>query len=126
MVDRKIRTVYFYKSYFIDFMNSLRNPKAKEKILYIMRIIEAVERVSTDYLKHVEGTDGLYEIRIKSSSDIYRVFCFFEAGRLIIVANGFQEKSQKKPKVEIERALKIKAEYECEMRDINNVSKKKK
>lgn len=126
MVDKKIRTVYFYKSYFIDFINSLRNPKAKEKTLYILRIIETVERVSTDYLKHVEGTDGLYEIRIKSSSDIYRVFCFFDAGRLIIVVNGFQKKSQKTPKGEIERALRIKAEYEREMRDINEISKKKK
>ena len=114
MTDDKIRTIYFYKSYFMDFMNSLKKTKVKEKVFYVLRMIETVQRVSTDYLKHIEGTDGLYEIRVKSGSDIYRVFCFFDEGRLIVVANGFQKKTQKTPKGEINRALKIKSEYESE------------
>jgi phage-related protein len=65
-------------------------------------------------LKHLEGTDGLYEIRIQLGSNIYRIFCFFDAGSLIIITNGFQKKTQKTPKQEIEKALKIKLEYENE------------
>ncbi len=114
MPEGKIRIVYFYKSYFKDFLNGLKNPKAKEKIFYVLRIIETTQRVSIDYLKHIEGTNGLYEIRIQSGSDIYRVFCFFDAGRLIVVANGFQKKSQKTQKKEIDRALQIKSAYENE------------
>ena len=67
-----------------------------------------------DYLKHLEGTDGLYEIRVQIGSDIFRIFCFFDEGKLIVLANGFQKKSQKTPKSEIEKALKIKKEYETE------------
>jgi len=64
------------------------------------------------YLKHIEGTDGLYEIRIQHGSDIFRIFCFFDQGQLVVLVNGFQKKTEKTPKNEIEKALKIKAEYE--------------
>jgi phage-related protein len=60
------------------------------------------------------GTDGLYEIRVKQGSDIFRIFCFFDEGKLIVLASGFQKKTQKTPKSEIEKALKIKKEYEQE------------
>jgi len=59
----------------------------------------------------MEGTKGLYEIRIKSGSDIYRVFCCFDEGRIVILFNAFQKKSQKTPKKEIVKAIKLKEEY---------------
>jgi phage-related protein len=55
-----------------------------------------------------------FSISVKLGSDIYRIFCFFDQGQLVVLANGFQKKSQKTPKKEIEMALKIKAEYESE------------
>lgn len=70
-----------------------------------------MERVSERFLKHIEGSKGLYEIRIEVSSDIYRVFCFFDEGRLVILINGFQKKSQKTPKTEIELAERLMKEY---------------
>lgn len=57
------------------------------------------------------GTDGLYEIRVEVGSDIYRVFSFFDKGQLIILVNGFQKKTQKTPKSEIELAEKLKKQY---------------
>jgi phage-related protein len=63
------------------------------------------------YLKHLEGTDGLYEIRVSSGSNIFRIFCFFDQGQLVILLNGFQKKTQKTPKSEIERAEKLKTKY---------------
>ncbi len=77
-------------------------------------MIEDLQRGPETYLKHIKNTDGLYEIRVQSGSDIFRVFCFFDQGQLIILANGFQKKTQNTPKKEIEMALKIKAEYESE------------
>ena len=56
----------------------------------------------------------MYEIRVQVGSDIFRIFCFFDEGQLVVIANGFQKKSQKTPQKEIEMALKIKAEYENE------------
>lgn len=77
-------------------------------------MIEDLQRVPETYLKHIESTDGLYEIRIQTGSDIFRIFCFFDKGQLVVLANGFQKKTQKTPKQEIELALRIKAEYENE------------
>ena len=62
----------------------------------------------------MEGTDGLYEIRVQQGSDIFRMFCFFDKGKLIVVTSGFQKKTQKTPGKEIEKALKIKEEYHAE------------
>ncbi len=74
-------------------------------------MIEIIERVPETYLKHLEGTDKLFEIRVQSGNDIFRIFCFFDEGNLVVLANGFQKKTQKTPKQEIEKALKIKIEY---------------
>ena len=77
-------------------------------------MIEELERIPETYLKHLENTEGLYEIRVQSGRDIFRIFCFFDEGKLVVIINGFQKKSQKTPKKEIERALKIRDEYENE------------
>ena len=57
------------------------------------------------------GYDGLYEIRIESQSNMYRVFCCFDQGQLVVLFNGFQKKTRKTPKEEIERAMRLKDEY---------------
>ena len=111
MSNEKIRSVYLYKDYFTDFFNNQKQ-KVKNKIIWTFRIIENHKQVPEDYLKHMEGTDGLYEIKVQYGGDIFRIFCFFEAEKLVVLANGFQKKTQKTPKSEIEKALKIKKEYE--------------
>jgi phage-related protein len=109
----KISKVILYKNYFTDFFKKQKQ-KVKDKILWTFKIVETQLQIPTDYFEHISGTDGLYEIRIKQGSDIFRIFCFFDEGKLIILANGFQKKSQKTPKSEIDKALKIKEEYEQE------------
>jgi phage-related protein len=110
---KKIRTVIFYKDYFVEFFVKQRE-KVQDKITWTLELIEHLEKIPETYLKHLENTDGLYEIRVKQGSDIFRIFCFFDKGKLIVLANGFQKKEQKTPKKEIEKALKIKKEYENE------------
>lgn len=66
------------------------------------------------YLKHLESKDGLCEIRVQHANDEIRIFCFFDMGQLVVLANGFYKQSRKTPKKEIEKALKIKREYENE------------
>ncbi len=78
----------------------------KAKIVWTFDLIEEMQRVPETYLKHIENTDGLYEIRVQQGSNIFRIFCFFDRGQLVILANGFQKKAQKTPKKEIELALK--------------------
>jgi phage-related protein len=112
-VSQKHRTVTFYKDYFQQFFVRQRD-KVQAKIIWTLDLVEQLERVPETYLKHLEGTDGLYEIRVQLASDIFRIFCFFDDGKLVVLANGFQKKTQKTPKAEIEKALKIKQEYEHE------------
>lgn len=106
----KIREVVAYKNYFEDFL--LEQPlKVQDKIFKIIEAIETLERVPSNYLKAMEGTNGLYEARIQLASNIWRVFCFFDNGRLVILLNGFQKKTQKTPKNELEKALRLMQEY---------------
>lgn len=113
MSNAKIRTIFLYKTYFIDFYTK-QNQKVKAKIIWTFKLIETIHLVPEDYMKHIEGTEGLYEIRVQLSGNIFRIFCFFDEGNLIVLANGFQKKAQKTPKSEIEKAQKIKREYEKE------------
>ena len=110
---QKVRTVVYYKDYYFKFYEE-QSLKVKKKLIWTIDLIEQVEQIPKEYFKHIEGTNGLYEIRVQQGSDIFRIFSFFDEGRLVILANGFQKKSQKTPKQEIERALKIKNEYEKE------------
>jgi phage-related protein len=112
-VDKKIRhrTIIFYKDYFQDFFLKQQD-KVKDKIIWTFEIIEELPRVPETYLKHIENTEGLYEIRVQQGNDIFRIFCFFDREKLVVLANGFQKKTQKTPKQEIEKALKIKEDYE--------------
>ena len=100
----------FYRHYFSDFFEA-QNEKVKEKIDYVLFVLTHAERVPEKFLKHMEGTSGLYEIRIELGSNIFRVFCCFDKRKLVVLFNGFQKKSQKTPKKEIELALRLMNEY---------------
>jgi phage-related protein len=112
--NHKHRNITFYKNYFQEFFDK-QSKKVKAKIVWTFDLIEDLQQVPETYLKHIENTEGLYEIRVQFGGDIFRIFCFFDQGQLVILVNGFQKKTQKTPKKEIELALKIKAEYELEM-----------
>lgn len=88
-----------------------QSDKVQEKIEYVLRIVRQVERISKKFFDHMEGTDGLYEIRIEVESNIFRIFCCFDEGNIVILFNGFQKKTQKTPKTEIEIAERLKKEY---------------
>lgn len=109
------RQIFYYEDYYIKFF-SLLKPSVKKKFNWTLRLIELVEWVPEKYFKYLRGTDGLYEIRVEVGSEIYRVFCFFDDGSLIILINGFQKKTQKTPRGEIEMAQKLKKKYFDEKR----------
>lgn len=104
------RQIIFHGQYFQEFYSRQR-ANVQEKIGYVFQLIRTVKKVPEKFLKHLEGTDGLYEIRIEVGSDIFRIFCCFDRGNLVVLFNAFQKKSQKTPKQEIELAVKLKNEY---------------
>ena len=104
------REIIFYENYFIDFYQ-LQDDKVREKIKYVLELIKQVEKVPEKFLKHLSGTNGLYEIRVEYQSNIYRIFCCFDKGKLVVLFNGFQKKTQKTPKNEIDKALILMKNY---------------
>jgi phage-related protein len=108
-----IREVIAYKRYFLDFYE-VQPDNVQAKIEWTLKLIKVTRQVPEKYFKHMEGTKGLYEIRVEVGSSIYRIFSFFDHGSIVVLGNAFQKKSQKTPKQEITKALKIMEEYNDE------------
>lgn len=104
------RTITFYKDYFQEFFRTL-DDKTRRKVLQVLSWIQSLDMLPVSIMKSIEGVKGLYEIRIEYSSNIYRIFCCFDKGNLVVLFNGFQKKTQKTPPGEIERAKKLMNEY---------------
>ncbi|WP_158860245.1 type II toxin-antitoxin system RelE/ParE family toxin [Lunatibacter salilacus] len=104
------RKIIFYKNHFIEFYQN-QEEKVKSKIQYVFELIKQVDRVPEKFLKHLEGTEGLFEVRVEYQSNIYRIFCCFDEVRLVVLFIGFQKKTQKTPKKEIEKAERLMKEY---------------
>ena len=60
-------------------------------------------RAQEPLVRHLDGK--LWELREESSTNIYRLLYFFFSGRSIVFVHGFQKKTQKTPRREIEIAL---------------------
>lgn len=103
--ERKIRA---YKTYFKDFIESLSELEAR-KVFYVIDMLKTQERLSRKFVKHIE--DGIFELRTKYNSNIFRVFFIFDDGNIVLLFNGFKKKTQKTPLNEIEQAKKLKQEY---------------
>lgn len=109
----RVRKVIQYKNYFETFL--LKQPKRiQDKIFKVVEIIETIQHVPKSYLSPISGEKGLYETRIRLGSNIWRVFCFFERGNLVILLNGFTKKSQKTPAKEIKKAAQLMKAYYTE------------
>jgi phage-related protein len=105
MNSKKFRKVIYYKNYFRDFLKE-QTINVKKKIIWTLELIEDIEKIPETYLKHISGTEGLYEIRINIGTNTYRIFCFFAEDKLVVLMNSFQKKTQKTPKPDLEKALK--------------------
>ena len=120
----RIRQVIYYKKYFLDFFDQ-QTTRVKEKIDHVLFVVTVAERIPRKFFQHLEGTDGLYEIRVEFQGNIYRIFCCFDEGQVIVLFNGFQKKSQKTPAGELERALNIMIEYFDEKQKLKKDGNKK-
>ena len=106
----KIRELVFYRHYFNEFYEA-QDQRVKVKVDHVLFVLTHAERIPGKFLKHIKDQKGLYEIRVDAGSTIFRIFCFFDKGKIVVLLNAFQKKTQKTPKQEIEKALKIKIEY---------------
>jgi phage-related protein len=109
-LTKYVREVSIYKEHFTDFYKK-QSEIVRKKIDWTILLIRTMKIVPEKYLKHLTNTNGLWEIRVSAGNGIFRVFCFFDEGNLIILLSGFQKKSQKTPRTEIKLAEKLKKEY---------------
>ena len=110
MAEKFIRDIFYYKNFYLDFFENLQ-PEVRKKFNWTLQLIATIDRVPEKFFKHITGSSGLYEIRVEVGSDIFRVFSFFDKGKLVILLNGFQKKTAKTPKNEIELAERLKKQY---------------
>lgn len=106
----KIREVITYKGYFDEFFKK-QPQKVRDKIIKVLDIIEQIDRIPMTYLKYIEGTNGLFEVRVQLGNNIFRIFCFFDGNKLVVLLSGFQKKTQKTPLEEIKRAERLMTDY---------------
>ncbi len=102
------REIITFGNYFDDFLQSL-NDKEVKKLDYLLSLLASEKVLSKKVVKYIR--DDIYELRMLYNGNIYRIFFIFDGNNIVVLFNGFQKKSQKTPKKEIEKALSIKREY---------------
>ena len=103
-----MRRVITYGGYFEAFIQSL-SPEQREKINYGLLLLKSLDRLPAKFVRYIE--DGLYELRTEYEGNIFRTFFIFDKGNVVVLFNGFQKKTQRTPRGEIEKAKRIKREY---------------
>jgi len=93
-----------------EFLDSLSDQHA-QKVAWVLRLVERLDRVPEQYLKKLVGTDQLWEIRVQAGGRNFRLLGFFDGPILLILTSGFVKKQQKTPRQEIELAQRRREEY---------------
>jgi phage-related protein len=111
-----MREVIFYRTTTGEcpvelFLDSL-DDKQQRKIAWVLKIVREFSFVSKQYFKKLSGTDDIWEVRIDSGNDTFRLLGFFDKGNLVILTNGFAKKSERTPPNEIRLAELRKKDYE--------------
>lgn len=107
------RNIVAYKRYFLDFYES-QSAEVQDKIEKVLNLVRSLRNIPKRFFEHIEDTKGLYEIRVEHGGNIFRIFCFFDKGNIIVLGNAFTKKSEKTPKIQIKIALRIMKEYKNE------------
>ncbi len=86
-------------------------PKQAQKATWVLRLIEELPTVPSTYLKKLVSTDEIWEIRVASGNNIFRLLGFFDGPKLIVLNHAFQKKTQKTPLQAIKIAEDRKKDY---------------
>ena len=106
----KIRSIKLFGNYYKEFYVAQTAP-VRDKINQVLKLIETQRLIPAKVFRYLENSDGIYEIRVEVGNNIYRIFCCFDEGDLVILFNGFQKKSQKTPVEQLDRAEELMNKY---------------
>jgi len=110
-----MREIRFYRSEsgacpVEEFLDSLSG-KQSQKVTWVLQLIEEMEIIPARYFKKLVNTDGLWEVRVQAGNNIFRLLGFLDGNQLVVLNHGFQKKTQKTPKKEIQVAEARKKDY---------------
>lgn len=93
-----------------EFLDSLSSKHA-QKVVWVLELLETMDRIPVQYLKKLKGTDDIWEVRARSGTNNFRLLGFIDSNEFIVLTNGFAKKSQKTSKLEIKLAERRKSDY---------------
>ncbi len=110
-----LRSINFFvtetgKSPVAEFLDNLSS-KSAQKMTWVMQLVEELEQPPAQYFKKLTNTKDIWEIRVQCNGNAFRVLGFFDEKKIFIATNGFQKKTQKTPRNEIELAEERKHIY---------------
>ena len=103
----KVRFIKLFKNYYKEFYVA-QTKVVRDKINFVLQMVETQRMIPKKFFRIIEGSDGIYEIKVEIESNIYRIFCCLDEGAVVVLFHGFQKKSQKTPLKEIKKAEAIK------------------
>ena len=108
-----MRRIIAYKNYFREFMEKLSDQE-RAKIKRALLLLETEEKIPRHYISYVR--DWVYEFRVTSGKKEFRLFFIYDGDTIVVLFNCYTKKTQKAPKREIDKAIKLKEEYRNERR----------
>ena len=97
----------------LETIRSITDLKLKAKVFRSLRLLATFgNQLGEPDTKHLRN--GIYELRTKQGSNIFRNLFFYHRGKVIVVTNGFIKKTQKTPEAEIALAERRRSDYEKE------------
>ena len=111
-----MREVHFYRTKaghcpVEELLDGLSGKQA-QKVFWVLRLIEELETIPSQYLKKLSGTEDLWEVRVQHGGDTFRLIGFFEGRRLLVLTSGFAKKTERIPRQEIALAEKRRQDYQ--------------
>ena len=80
----KIRTIQLFRNYYKEFYVAQADD-VRHKINQVLKMIETQHIVPIKFFKYIEGSDGIYEVRVEVGNNIYRVFSCFDKGAVVVL-----------------------------------------
>jgi phage-related protein len=110
-----MREILFYETWsgrspVAEFISGL-SEREQDKIAWVMRMIRESDRVGSNYFKKLADTEQLWEIRTEYANRAFRILCFFDGNRLVVLVSAFIKKSEQTPIPEIRVAEERRRDY---------------
>lgn len=103
-----VRRIVAYGRYYSDFMRTLSEDE-QMKIRRALALFSNHERIPVHYIKYIR--DGIYEFRVTHIHNEFRIFFCYDGETLVILFNATKKKTRKLKNSDVEKAIKLKAEY---------------